>query len=136
MFGLPSESWAKRWQKEYQRHFKSENPLGYIIAKCQRPSLLAAKEVSFLRILEKNDNIVRLFDTEWNGERVLMILESLVRGDLDDNLQERSTKSALRKVELMLKMSRAISQVHQQLIADLDIKPANFVCLRTPITTS
>ena len=83
-------------------------------------------EIKILQVLN-HPNIIRLEDTYETSERIYMVMEMMVGGELFDYVVEKGTLSEEEASTIVRKVTSAVAHMHSLNIIHRDLKPENLL---------
>lgn len=94
-------------------------------------------EISVLRTISDNKNIVKLIDIVKREKYVYLVMEYCSEGDLSELLREKGGKFDLKLVyAMMVQLSSAMEALHEANLIHRDLKPQNILLTKDSVDGS
>ena len=92
-------------------------------------------EIMALKSLH-HPNIIRLYDVYVTAEKIYIVMELMLGGELFDYVVERGTLKEIEAADIMKKITSALVYMHSKNIIHRDLKPENLLLVRKPLTAN
>lgn len=90
-------------------------------------------EILALKSLQ-HPNIISLYDVYVTSDKIYIVMELMLGGELFDYVVERGTLTESEAADIMIKVTDALVYMHSKNIIHRDLKPENLLLLRKPLT--
>uniref|UniRef100_A0A6B2LJ99 Protein kinase domain-containing protein n=1 Tax=Arcella intermedia TaxID=1963864 RepID=A0A6B2LJ99_9EUKA len=92
------------------------------------------EEITIMEFIKGCDNVVRLMDVYETHDKIMLVLDLVVGGELFEKIVARGSYSEKDAAYALKQMMTALSQIHSKRIIHRDLKPENILCVHTSLT--